>query len=106
MIVSVNKPQVTVAKVRTTNPASSNSSGNSNIIYKRYKIKNASLVWTITHNQNTDRYMAVLRDENGDQFNAQVKTISTKIIEVRLTTAIKGFVDVIFDISGSPVIEV
>jgi hypothetical protein len=50
--------------------------------------------------------MAVLRDENGDQFNAQVKTISTKIIEVHLTTAIKGFVDVIFDISGSPVIEV
>jgi len=112
VIVKVNNPSVTVATIRSTSPLK-NTNGNggnggttsSHLIYKRYKIKNAALTWTIPHNQNTDRYMAVLRDIDGNQFHAHIKTVSTKIIEVHLTTAMTGYVDVIFVTSNSPIIE-
>ena len=75
-------------------------------IYKRYAIKNSSLLWEIPHNQNTDKFVAILRDENGNQFYAGIHTVNKNAFNVVLTTAMKGFVDVIFEISGTPDIEI
>jgi hypothetical protein len=94
------------ASVPTTIPATSPAASPPQVIYKRYAIKNNSLIWTIRHNQNTDRFVAVLRDEFGNQFNALIKTLDNKTMQIVLTQASKGFVDVIFDISNSPVIDI
>lgn len=75
-------------------------------VYKRYAIKNSSLIWEIPHNQNTDRFTATLRDENGNQFHALIHNVNKNTFNVVLTTAMKGFVDVIFEISGTPDIEI
>jgi hypothetical protein len=75
-------------------------------IYKRYAIKNPSALWEIPHGQNTDRFMVTLRDENGNQFWAGVHTVNKNTFNVILTTSMKGFVDVVFEISGTPDIEI
>ena len=75
-------------------------------VYKRYAIKNSSLLWEIPHNQNTDKFVAILRDENGNQFYAGIHTVNKNAFNVVLTIAMKGFVDVIFEVSDTPDIEI
>ena len=113
MKVKIQNPKATLVTVPvsggtvpTTIPSGQPGQGSAQVIYKRYAIKTTSLIWTIKHNQNTDRFVAVLRDESGNQFNALIKTLDNKTMQIVLTQAAKGFVDVIFDISNAPVIDI
>ena len=112
MKVKIQNPKATLVTVPGGNsitasvPSNSSNSASPQVIYKRYAIRNRSLVWTIKHNQNTDRFIAFLRDESGNQFNALIKTLDNKTMQIVLTQAAKGFVDVIFDISNAPVIDI
>lgn len=112
MKVKIQNPKATLVTVPGGNsitaviPSGSSGSTSPQVIYKRYEIRNRSTVWTIKHNQNTDRFIAFLRDESGNQFNALIKTLDKKTMQIVLTQATKGFVDVIFDVSNSPSIDI
>ena len=115
MKVKIQNPKATLVTIPGGNsitaviPSGSSGLPNSTsqqVIYKRYEIRNRSTVWTIKHNQNTDRFIAFLRDESGNQFNALIKTLDKKTMQIVLTQATKGFVDVIFDVSNSPSIDI
>ena len=112
MKVKIQNPKATLVTVPGGNsitaviPPGSSGSTSPQVIYKRYEIRNRSTVWTIKHNQNTDRFIAFLRDESGNQFNALIKTLDKKTMQIVLTQATKGFVDVIFDVSNSPSIDI
>jgi hypothetical protein len=76
------------------------------VIYRRYSIQNPSLVWEIPHNQNTDKFSAVLRDLEGNQFYAKIIKIDKNKFNVILTEATSGTVDVVFELSDMADIEI
>ena len=75
-------------------------------VYKRYAINNSSLLWEIPHNQNTDKFVAILRDLDGNQFYAKVHRIDKNKFNVILTDATSGTVDVVFELSDAADIEI
>jgi hypothetical protein len=104
----VNRPKVG-ASVSVVSSGAIKQGGNviqQQVIYKRFHVQIPKTVWTITHNQNTDRFMVVLRDEQGETFEAKIVRIDNKTIEVHLATALSGYVDLIIDVSSNPVIAV
>lgn len=76
------------------------------VIYRRYSIKNPLSVWEIPHNQNTNKFSAVLRDLDGNQFYAKVHRIDKNKFNVILTVATSGTVDVVFELSDMADIEI
>lgn len=122
MITQINKPKIAVATTTVVNrprvgaavsvvtsntvKQGSNFLQQQSIIYKRYHVQAAKTVWRITHDQNTDRFMVVLRDEQGEPFDAKIVRINSNTIEVHLATALSGYVDLIFDVSANSVIPV
>ena len=110
MIVQINRPKLVGATVATISSKAVKQGGSAAqaqpIICRRYHIQTPKTIWTVTHNQNTDRFMVVLRDEQGEQFDAKVVRVNSKTIEVHLATALSGYVDLIFDVSTNPVIAV
>jgi len=76
------------------------------VLYRRYLIKNPSLVWEIPHNQNTNKFSAVLRDLDGNQFYAKMHRVDKNKFHVILTDATSGTVDVVFELSDAADIEI
>jgi hypothetical protein len=68
-------------------------------VFHHYDVVNPKLVWRVTHNQNTRRFIATLRDYDGNQFSAMVRVIDSNSFEVVLSSAMKGSIDVYFDVS-------
>lgn len=71
----------------------------SNVLYYHYQVINPKLVWRITHNLNTRRFIATPRDYEGNQFSAKIRIIDSNSFEVILSSAMKGTVDVYFDVA-------
>ena len=117
MILQINKPRVVTSSISSSRsagvvvgtiptPPQSSKVPTQQIVYKRYHIQTPQTVWVVNHNQNTDRFVVVLRDEHGELFDAKIVRINDKTIEVQLATALAGYVDLIFDISTNPVIAI
>lgn len=85
-----------VVPLGTTNP-SAGGNVQTPVLYKRYKFDTPSLLWTVTHNQNTDMFVTFLKQINGTPFYALVTLVDKNTFQVHLTDAYSGYVDVIFD---------
>jgi len=101
--VIVNSPEVTNVVLNSTAPevieslyGSVGSSGNYPLQIYRFDFS-ASLVWMVQHNKNTDRFQETLVNEDGERFFAKRKIIDKNAFMIVLTSAISGYVDVIFD---------
>lgn len=102
MKVRANNPRATLVTVAPTSPRIVAPTTASQTIFKRYAIQTESLLWVIPHNQHTTKFIATLRDINENQFYALIHNVDHNTFNVVLTTATKGFVDVVFDTSGAP----
>lgn len=71
----------------------------SHTIFKYYQINTAMKTWLIEHNLDTRKFVANLRDEDGNTIFTNVKIIDSNKFEVQLTSPTKGSVSVHFDIS-------
>ena len=119
MILQINKPRVVTSNISSSRSAGivvgtipsqvskiDNIQTAQPIVYKRYHIQTPQTLWTVNHNQNTDRFVVVLRDEQGELFDAKIVRVNDKTIEVHLAIALAGYVDLIFDVSTNPVIAI
>lgn len=68
--------------------------GNANLF--RYDFINPELIWRVEHNFNTKDYVESVKDSDGNRVSANIVTIDNNIFEVRFTTPITGWVDVVF----------
>lgn len=66
-------------------------------IVERYEFDTPSLQWVISHNRSTTRFIATTVDSIGNQFFAGIKTIDDTTFVVNMTTAMTGYVDVVFN---------
>lgn len=66
-------------------------------VVERYEFDTPSLQWVISHNRNTTRFVATTVDSIGNQFFAGIKTIDDTTFVVNMTTAMAGYVDVVFN---------
>jgi hypothetical protein len=110
---------VTIIKVDTKIPSTSNSGGvtgaisggninagnvlgagavNGNIIFRRYKTDTPKLTWTIEHNLNTNSFISNVYDSNGSKMHATTEIINKNTIKIFLTSALTGYVDIIFNV--------
>lgn len=109
MIVQINRPRVVGATIATVSSRAVQQGGTSgsasqSVMYKRYHIQTPQIVWVIPHNQNTDRFVYVLRNDSGEPITAKLVRRNNNVFEVHLTSALSGYVDLIFDISNASTI--
>jgi hypothetical protein len=62
----------------------------------RFSFAVAMEEWTIAHNQNSDRFILVTRDENGNRFYAGEQVVDLNTIRIQGTEPMKGTADILF----------
>ena len=94
-------PNVVVSDVHTSNIIISSEQGPPGAVYvksQRYDFA-AALEWQVVHNMRTRKFSISLTDTEGNNFFAKREIIDDNSFIIRLTSAIAGHVDVIFDIT-------
>lgn len=76
-------------------------SGTASIAMRRFRFDAPSLVWRVDHGMDSDIVMHVVRDTSGRLLYAPVVVLDRHRVEVRLTSASTGAVDLLF--GGLPV---
>lgn len=66
-------------------------------VSRRYDFIN-SLEWVIHHNMGTTNFRETLVDADGTRFTAKTRIIDANTFKVFLTSAMSGWVDVVFDL--------